>query len=123
MKKGIVMIKCFFNDTIGINKFHIWVYDLDNNLVCDGDTDCLGWYKFSPSCSGIFKIIVCFKGKREVMRNCRNILVCDNKCNKFLFCFSRINFHKLPLITFKLTDRYYKDLPIEKGEMKFSERA
>lgn len=119
----MVKIRCFFADSIDVYKFHIFIYDLNDNLIDEGYTNESGCFNFDVGFSGIYRIIVRYFNNKCTMIMCENIYVDCFRDNDFLFIIKRKSHYVSSPIIIKLTDQYYKGLPVEKGEIIFSERS
>lgn len=114
MKNNEVKIRYILNDRLDNSYHKILIFNNENKLLFDGYTDVKGSFLFQAPYFGIYKIIILTKEKTlcKVMK----ILVRKNKNNYFLF---KINNKKINLqtVTFWVTDKNYKGLPLKKGEM------
>lgn len=92
-------------------KVHTNEFKAHKLIICNSkmklllNTDEFGYTYFNPPSLGVYIIIVDFK-------RCFKILI-DNYSDE-VFC---ISFNMNPSITIKLTDEYYKNLPVEKGKI------
>lgn len=112
--KKIVTFKCRKYDSLSVPLYHIYVYDINNNLITDKYTNNIGNIKIAFSYYGIYKLHIL--DSRNCRKNCIVILV-NEKFPDELFIINDIktnNFHPINLI---LTDKYYKNLPITKGDV------
>lgn len=123
MNRCMVKIRCFFADSIDAYRFHIFVYDLNGNLIDEEYANESGCFNFDVGFSGIYRIIVRYFGKNCTMTMCKNIYVDCFRDNDFLFIIKRKSHYVPSPIIIKLTDQYYKGLPVEKGEIIFSGRS
>ena len=107
--KKIKFLGLGYNDYYQAN---IKIYDLNNKLIYEGKT-----YNS--------EIIIHLKKNKLYKLNatslCETIKVCFYVSNidEYVFAFDRvkININSMRNITFLLTDYYYNNLPIEKGEL------
>lgn len=118
MKSENVQIKCYIDGCLDIVKCEVKIYDSNNNLFCEGKTNEFGIFNFIPTKGSIYKIVI------KPIKNCLypykicKIYYSNNITKNIPFIFFKYipKFHHF--ITFKLTDENYKNLPIEKGEIK-----
>ena len=99
------LIKCRVKNDLCFYKFKFKIFDLDNNLIIDSETDKYGCYTcILPQKLYIIKIYSDF---------CPNVMVgiINKEINHFYFV-------KMSSITITLLDQNYIGLPIKKGEIK-----
>lgn len=95
-----------------LNQAKIWIYDENDCLMYKGNT-YNGKVKVCLKRKHFYKIIAkTIYGEVE-----KNFYVNDMNTYVFAFNYSYIKSCKRVLVTFQLTDYYYNDLPIEKGEI------
>ncbi|MGM9876761.1 MAG: hypothetical protein ACI310_06005 [Bacilli bacterium] len=118
MNNKNIQIKCYIVNCLNIIPCKILIYNSKNNLVCKGITNEFNFFKFYPSECGIYKIIVePTKHKIYPFKICKFYYFNGN--NSILqFIFSTSLPKKEHHITFNLTDKNYKNLPVEKGVIK-----
>lgn len=118
MEYKIIKIKCLLCNSIDIYKYEIFIYDIDGNIVYNGKTNDKGYILFKVPYLGIYKIII--KAEKNICPKIisEKILIHKNCPNTILFTFKKLNKNYLSPITIKLTDKNYKNLPIEKGEIR-----
>lgn len=106
-----IRIKCKLFNNIDIVKYHVIIFDHKNNLILDDYTNKLGCLYFKPQYYGLYNIIIIPSIGYKVI--CTGIYI-NEKTDNFVFSFRSYS----PLIiTFKLTDKNYKDLPIKEGKL------
>lgn len=103
--------------------FKVQVYDKENALIKESDLDC--WAKerlyLDLNNTGEYIVKVSFINKSGTITPIsasRLVNIYTNKCNVQYFIFDKtkpIKVRKLVKVNFKLTDKYYENLPIEKG--------
>lgn len=111
-----VKIKCLITSTIDNIIYDIYVYK-KNKLLYKLKSDKKGNTCFKVNNNGFYTIKIVPSIFLNPQIICKNIYVADNKCNQFNFYFEK-NTIKPKKITFNVTDKFYKDLPIQKGELK-----
>ncbi len=94
---------------LSIFQAQVYLYDDDNNLLYVSETYD-GKLKVCLESNRVYKIIAI--SSSEIFK--KNVYI-DTCRNKYTFYFSRSIYPRI--ITFQLTDFYYKNLPIEKGEI------
>lgn len=104
-------IRCSYSNGVTITKFSIDIYDSNNCYVTTLSTNT-GCVLFSPNNYGVYSIVV------SVCPGCvySTKLYLDDKTS----CDIRLCFYvqrEISGFTFKLTDKFYPGLPIEKGEL------
>ncbi|MBP3635891.1 MAG: hypothetical protein J6J17_05540 [Bacilli bacterium] len=117
MNDDKIKIKCKVLDSIDEYKFNIKIYDSYNTLIYCGNTDESGTMYFKPKYYGVYKVIITNKKNIYPRKLCSSILIYNNYCHTFLFSFYKCLKNKNNPITIILTDKNYKNLPIEKGEI------
>lgn len=98
---------------LGYNEFYqanIKIYDLDNNLIYKGTT-YNGKTKLCLKENHAYKLIA--KSLNETIHTCFYV----SNINEYLFIFNWAKYNQNRRVTFLLTDYYYNNLPIEKGEL------
>ena len=99
------LIKCRVQNDLCFYKFKFKIFDLDNNLIIDSETDKYGCYTcFLPQKLYIIKIY-------SDLEPSPLIGILNKPVNNFCFI-------KMHLVTITLTDQNYIGLPIKKGEIK-----
>lgn len=116
MNNNKVKIKCRVFDSIDIYKYNIKIYDLDNRLIYCENTDEMGIVYFEPKNYGLYKIVITNNDNMYPRKIYSNILIFNNY-HTFLFIFYKNLINKFNSVTIILTDKNYKNLPIEKGEI------
>lgn len=92
---------------------YVCIYDECNNLIYEGST-FNGEVIFCAKCNSVYRLCASFYG--EVI----NQAFYTSSCNTpliFAFEHSIYRNNTLGNVTFLLTDYYYENLPIEKGEI------
>lgn len=118
MKSKNMQIRCYVINYLNVVPCQVSIYNSNNNLIYKGNTDKYGIFEFKldsfklykfvikPTKSGIYPQIICqpyyFNG--------------ENRMTRFWF-FTPAKRKHHP-VTFKLTDKNYTNLPIEKGAVK-----
>lgn len=103
-----IKIKC-----INKYKYQIIIYDCYGNKVFDGFTDETGTLILDVPYYGVYKILILRNKNIKVITN---FYVDENQYNFFYFRVVSIKRY-LHLVTFKITDEYYKGLPIKEGKI------
>ena len=99
------LIKCRVQNDLCFYKFKFKIFDLNNNLILDSETDKYGCYTcFLPQKKYIIKIY-------SALNPNPLIGILDKPVNTFCFI-------KSQSVTITLTDQNYIGLPIMKGEIK-----
>lgn len=96
------------------NQANILIYDSYNNLICEKNT-YNGRLKVCLKANAIYKI----KAK-TIYGEVNTSFYVNNNLNTYVFAFNYSHTRtckKLISITFTLTDAYYDNLPIKKGEI------
>ena len=109
MKKKVCII-CLVDDSILSYKFNIKV-SKDNKLICKKNINKIFFY---AECYKLYKIQVNTNNNLYPKTKCQNIVFTPTNCSKILINFSTEN---MVPITLKVTDKNYKGLLIEKGEI------
>lgn len=104
-----VQIRCLNNNCITGGIYFICIYNCKNELVYSGKTNMSGILDVCLQC-GVYRIIACSNEKRI----CTTALISCKTNNIVLICFNSIRNIKRQ-VSFTLTDKYYKNLPISKG--------
>lgn len=116
MNNDVIKIKCRLVDSLSGYQYKIRIYDDACNLIIDDFTDAFGNYDFCFSKYGIYRIVItnCVVAPYE-----KKLLFYVNKCccKELVVMFNESNKHIENPITFNVTDRYYKGLPIMKGKV------
>lgn len=87
--------------------YFLSVYDCFNNLIFEGITDKYGYASIDLDKDDIYKIIV-KTPKKMGLKKCVIFYFRKCGCNKLSIIFNK----NICPITIKLTDKYYKNLPI-----------
>ena len=100
---------------LGYNKFYqanIWIYDSNNNLVYKGKT-------YNSKINICLKKNKLYKLKATSLNENINTCFYVSNLDSYIFIFDRAKntIRQNRKITFLLTDYYYNNLPIEKGEL------
>ncbi len=103
-------IRCSYSNGISITKFSIDIYDSNNCYVTTLSTNT-GCILFTPSNYGVYSIVVRFDGCIYSIK-----LYLDDKTSCDIRLCLYVHSQKKEF-TFKLTDKFYPGLPIEKGEL------
>ena len=111
-----IKIKCSVSNDINIYRFHIMIYNSNHKLIFDKFTNKFGEVIFKAPYFGIYKIVITSEKYFVSNKICTNFLVNNRGCNILLFTFQKQNFNNYRLVTFKLTDKHYKDLKVQKGD-------
>lgn len=104
-------IRCSYSNGVAITKFSIDIYDSNNCYVTTLSTNT-GCVLFSPNNYGVYSIVV------STFNGCiysTKLYLDDNTSCDIRLCFYVQN--NRSELTFKLTDKFYPGLPIEKGEL------
>ncbi len=112
-----LIIKCALCNSIDICKYHVFIYNCKNELICDNYTNENGVVHFKPTYYGIYKIKVVPNKYIVPNKICTTILISKNYCNRVLILFNKCPESFNHPIKVKLTDKNYKGLPIKKGEI------
>lgn len=104
-----ITIKCITN--ANINSCNIIIKDKEDNILLDKKTNNLEELNFSFYNDTIYKIII--------MSQLYIVYINDNIEDKLVFYIgnTKRKCNKIIPITIKITDSYYKDLPIMKGNI------
>ena len=113
--KGDGYIKNIILKFIGVGlkdsyQAYVKVYDQDNNIIYSGYTYD-GEISLLVTINNIYRVEAFFY--KEVINT--SIYICN--LNTYCFIFNHAKYKKNNTITFLLTDYYYKNLKIEKGEI------
>lgn len=111
---NLVILKCRNCDSISISSYRVFVYDHKNNLIIDDYTNNIGDIEIRFPCYDVYKIIIL--DLKRCKRNCIIVLINEETHDKIYF-FSDIKINTSHPIKLILTDKYYKGLPIEKGDL------
>lgn len=103
-------IKCSYSNGISITKFNAKIFD-SNNCFITSLNSCDGYVLFSPTCYGVYNIIISVSGCSYITK----LYLDDNTNCNIRLCFDI--FADKKSFTFRLTDEFYPGLPIEKGEL------
>ncbi len=107
-----ITIKFVGTGYLKLNQAKIWIYDIKGNLICKANT-FNGKIKVCLKKKCFYKVIAQTKyGKDE-----KTFYVNNQNNYIFAFNYSYIVVKNKFLVTFHLTDYYYANLPIEKGEI------
>ena len=109
-----IKIKCLLCDSLDIYKYHIYMYDSDNNLVDDVETKN-GCAYLNVNKYKLYRIIIIAESCLIPKRIDKCIYITDSIDNLF-FTFNRY-IHKNHSIVIKVIDKYYENLSIMKGEI------
>ena len=91
-----------------VNQAKLLIYDKNNNLICK--TNTYNSRVFARlKCNNIYKVVACTNNERIS----KNIYVSDLNSDYYF----NFNNSLLNIVTFKLTDRNYSNLLIEKGTL------
>lgn len=107
-----IKIKCLVSNSLDIYKYHIKIYDSKGNIICDSSADDRGVLYFEPKYFEVYKVVVNIRAKIYPNKIIRNVIFTDNGCDTLVFAFK-----KLCPIVIKLTDKNYRNLKVEKGEI------
>lgn len=110
-----VKIKCYLYSNINNIHFHIKVFDSANCLIADGLTNDFKELEFNVKKFGLYKIVIIPK-PFLIPNYVAKYITINKDTNVLTFKFNINDYIEHPII-FKLTDRYYKDLPILKGDI------
>lgn len=108
-----VKLRCRNLDTIDMDVYNVVIYDKKFNVLLNNNTNDDGWVSFNVPCQGVYKIHV-LKNKTLKMRNV--IYISENNCNIFYFKLKN-NILTTRFVNFKITDSFYKGLPIKEGKL------
>ena len=108
-----VKIKCKLSNSINNYKYEIIIYNCYCEKIFNEFTDENGILFFDAPYYGVYKILI-LKNKNQ--RLCTNFYIGNNVDEDFYFLITNLkkDFH---LITFKITDKNYKGLPIKEGKI------
>lgn len=112
--KRIVTLKCRKYDSLSVPLYHIYVYNINNNIIVDGYTNNLGNIKIEFPHDGIYKVHII--NSKNGNKNCIVILINKNFPSE-LFIVNEVKRNSSRSIHLILTDKNYKNLPIMKGEI------
>src|SRR5574344_261718 len=110
-----VNIKCIICDTLNRYSFEIKIYDDCNHLLVNKCTNKFGVLSVKLFKKGLYKIIIktkCFLYPNYI---CKKIFI-NKTNNQFTFNFNQC-IHKTHPIIITIVDKYYKNLPLLKGEI------
>lgn len=114
MKKK-VKIKFVLNNRMILKKYPIIICDDNRKILFNGTTTELGYLDFEFPSEGIYKIIVFPEQNTMPKKICIPVFFSFNCCKIWTLFLNNQIIHTP--ITITVTDQYYKDLPIEKGEI------
>lgn len=118
MKKRI-KIRCLLCNCIAYYPYHILIYNHKQHLIYDGFTTKYGVLDFDFPEYGLYKIVIKSNNSWIPKVNKKSIFLSPNCSDLLIFTLhSYCNSKSKDPITIRLTDRNYKGLPIEKGEIK-----
>lgn len=115
MKK--IKIKCRVNNEINVYKFHVMIYSKNNKLILNQFTNKVGEIEFKAPYSGIYKIIIIPEKNFIPNKICTTFFVNKKCCSTLLVTFQKLSINNYHLVTFKITDKHYKGLKVEKGDL------
>ena len=106
-----ITIKCFINSNINISDYNIIIKDREDNILLNKKTNNLKELKFNFRNNELYKIII--------MSQLFVVYINDTIKDKLIFYIGNKikQCKKIIPITIKITDSYYKDLPIMKGNI------
>lgn len=107
-------IYCKLCDSIDNYQYNIKIYDENNRLIFNKETNSYGYIFFNVIYGRVYKIVA---SNCKAIPKVRCVMVyINNTCsNKVLITFNKFtNNHP---VTIKLTDQYYRGLPISKGRV------
>ncbi|MGM9881829.1 MAG: hypothetical protein ACI31S_03180 [Bacilli bacterium] len=115
MKNKNMQIRCYVINYLNIVPCQVSIYNSNNDLIYEGNTNKYGIFEFELDSCGLYKFVI-----KQSKLNIYPQVICQpyyfNGKNRIArFCFFTSVRRKYHPITFKLTDKNYKNLPIEKG--------
>lgn len=118
MPKKNIKIICYIVNSFSNIPFEVNIYNKNKELISKGKTDKYGIFNFCSFSCEIYQIIV-KSSHKNIFPYQKTQIIYIHSCTKilpFIFFTSIPKPHRL--ITLKLIDKNYKNLPIEKGEIK-----
>lgn len=109
MKK--IKIKCIVCNSLERYYFHIKIYNVNNKLIAESNIDNYKPYIITIPYNGIYKVRI---SNYSIIRD-EMIIINEHSPNTICYYFYQKK--KRKPITIILTDKNYKGLPIEKGEI------
>lgn len=108
-----VKVKCRSIYTINMDIYNVVIYDKNFNVLLNNNTNDKGLVNFNAPCQGVYKIHIL---KNKTLKMNSVIYVSEKNCN--FFCFKlKDNILNTRFINFKITDSFYKGLPIKEGKL------